>query len=98
MNQAGCTRRIAKQDDVGVVLVKVEGLNANIVFNLRDELLQADGVGHGGADRTQLTSAELVAMTCWVLLLLCMLFLSQMMSDPDFDWRVLMSLAQSELL
>ena len=28
-------------------------------------------------------SAELVEMTCCVLLLLCMLFLSRVMSDPD---------------
>ena len=47
-----------------------------------------------------LASAEPVAMTCCVLLLLRMLFLRQVMRDSDVDRRVsmLMSLAQSESL
>ena len=38
---------ITKQNNVGVVLVEVKGLDADVVLNLRDELLEVDGVGHG---------------------------------------------------
>ena len=47
LNQARCRRRIAKQNDVGVVLAEVKGLDADVVFNLCDELFEMDGIGDG---------------------------------------------------
>ena len=47
LDQAGCRRRIAIQNNVGLVLVEVKGVDADVVFNLCDELLEMDGIGDG---------------------------------------------------
>ena len=47
LDQACCGRRIAEQNNVGLMLVEVEGADADVVFNLCDELLQMDGVCDG---------------------------------------------------
>ena len=47
LDQACCRRRITQQNNVGVVLVEVKGLDADAVLNLRDELLEVDSVGDG---------------------------------------------------
>ena len=46
LNQAGC-RRIAEDNNVGLMLVEVKGLDADVVFDLCDELLEVDGVCDG---------------------------------------------------
>ena len=46
LNKACCRGRIKKQNNAGVVLVEVKGLD-NVVLNLRDELLEVNGVGDG---------------------------------------------------
>ena len=38
LNQTCCRRRIAEQGNIGVVLGKVEGFDADVGLDLRDEL------------------------------------------------------------
>ena len=95
LNPTCCRGRLAKLNNVGVVLVEVKGLDANVVLNLRDELLRRVASEMVELLAYSSASAELVAMTCWVLLLLCMLFFRKVTKDPNDDCLVLMSPAQS---
>ena len=85
LNQTCCKGRVAEQNNVGVVLGKVEGLDADAVLDLCEKLFETNGVGDGRADGVELS-------------LCCMLFFSKVMRDPDVDCLVLMSPAQSESL
>ena len=40
-------RRIAEQNNVGLMLVEDEGLDANVGLDLGDELFEVDGISDG---------------------------------------------------
>ena len=90
LNRACCRRRIAEQNNVGVVLVEVTGLDGDVVFNLCEKLFEMDGVGDGRADGIELCFCGACRddLLCLLLLLLCVLFFSKVMRDSDVDWLV----------
>ena len=50
LNQTCCRRGIAGKNNVGLMLVEVEGSDADVVLNLSDQLFEMDGVGDGAAE------------------------------------------------